>query len=179
MGVTAIPLELLKTHLRVDGDTEDAHLQVLLEAAVEYCEHFTGRVLAKRQLEVRLDGFPPGVLHVTAVPLHDVDSIAYVNAEGDLVTVDPAAYRVISTVEPPIVLPEGSWPSDVLAADGSVVLTVTAGYDPLPKSIEQAILMMCGHYYENREVMRERFSRVSEMPFATSALLYPYKIWSW
>ena len=179
MTMPVLSLERLKMHLRVDGESEDAHLQVLLEAAVEYCEHFTGRVLAKRQLEVRLDGFPPGVLHVPAVPLHGVDSIAYVNREGDLVTLDAESYRVIASVEPPIVLPEGSWPSDVLAAEGSVVLTVTAGYDPLPKSIEQAVLMMCGHYYENREVMRERFSRVSEMPFATSALLYPYKIWSW
>ncbi len=174
-----IPLERLKLHLRVDGDTEDAHLQVLLDAAVEYCEHFTGRVLEKRQLEVRLDGFPPGVLHVTAVPLHSVDSISYVNVDGDVVVLPPEDYKVISTVEPPIALPATAWPSDVYQADGTVIVTVTAGYDPLPKSIEQALLMMCGHYYENREVMRERFSRVSEMPFATSALLYPYKIWSW
>lgn len=179
MGAPAISLERLKTHLRVDHDEEDTYLQGLLDAAFDYCENFTGRILQKRQLEVRLDGFPPGVLHVRAVPLHSVDSLSYVNREGSLVTIDAAEYQVIPTVEPPLIVPEAGWPADVFDAEGTVHLVVTAGFDPLPSSIEQAILLLCGHYYDNREVMRERFARATEMPFGVSALLYPYKIWGW
>ena len=56
-----------------------------------------------------------------------------------------------------------------------------AGDDPniiIPEAIKQAILLLIGHYFENREILLERGHIPKTIPFSAEALLYSYKIWS-
>jgi hypothetical protein len=47
----------------------------------------------------------------------------------------------------------------------------------IPKPIKQAMLLLIGHWYENREATAFNVNR--ELAFSVNALLYPYKVLGW
>lgn len=175
----AIPLEEIKAHLRIEHSREDDSLEQILASAVDYAEQVTRRIIGHRTVTLPMDRFPGREMVLPVTPVQSVDSIQYTLTDGSEETLDPESYRLLAHVEPPILLPTGSWPSGVAQEPGAVRLVVEAGYTELPGSIRQALLLLVGHYYENREVMRERYANVHEMPFAVAALLHPYKILRW
>lgn len=46
---------------------------------------------------------------------------------------------------------------------------------PLPSPIKHAILLLIGHYYENREATIDKRYEVVELPMAVASLLAPYR----
>lgn len=167
-------------HLRLDQDLEDAYLEGLLQAAIDYVENHTRRKIAQREEVLLLDGFPSGSMRLPAVPVQEVLAIDYEGVDGVTHTLDPGSYRTALDVEPPLILPLSGWPGAVQPMPGSVRVQAVVGYDEVPLSIKQAVLLLCGHFYENREVLREGYAYGGrEISFSVSALLYPYKILRW
>jgi len=103
MAEPLLPIDLVKTHLRLERDDEDDYLQLLADAAVTHFETHTGRTLVAI-------GTDPDSLAVDEVPLY--------------------------------------------------------------LDISQGLLLLVGHWYENRELTSER--PLSEAPAATYALWGPY-----
>lgn len=107
-------------------------------------------------------------------PLQSVQSLAYTDAGGNPQTLDPATYTVDPTAMPGrIVLKPGqSWPQTEGSAN-CVRITYTAGYSAdaanVPTILRQGILLLVGHYYENREGAIDR--RIDCIPLGVESIL--------
>lgn len=179
MEQTVLLLEEVKTHLRIDIEDEDQYLKVLVAAAIDFCENFTGRAISNKRIEIILDAFPTDNIKILWYPIKSVNKVTYIDQKGVLKELDDSNYQSILDVEPPVIIPKTSWPQGTVNTPGAVRIEALAGYERVPKSIKEALLLLVGHFYENREVMRERYVRGSEIPFSVSALLYPYKVLRW
>jgi hypothetical protein len=174
-------LQEAKDHCRVDGTEQDGVIAGLITAAREYVETFTRRQLLSATLRLRLDAFPSvcwprdrrddgyrvheGVQFVRPVPqilvprppLISVSSITYVDGNGTTQTLSAAAYKVDTDSEPGRITPAYgySWPT-TRAEINAIAITYVAGYatrTAVPASIKQAMLLLIGHWYENREAV--------------------------
>jgi uncharacterized phiE125 gp8 family phage protein len=197
-SVNPVTLDAVKAHLRIVNDltlttsSDDTSLSVFLTAAFEYVETETRQQLCTREYRLTLDGFPgddisrageclsfdrfgPGrAIKLPKPPLQSVASIQYIDPAGNLQTVNPATYSVDATQLPGrIVLKPGqSWP----ATDGSancVIITLTAGYGAdgtnVPTLLKQAVLLLSGHWFENREDAGSQ--RINSIPTGVAAIV--------
>jgi uncharacterized phiE125 gp8 family phage protein len=168
----------LKTQLRIDASDEDAYLPGLITAAREYCENFTGRTIGTKTLEGILDDFPCEGIYLFDSPVQSITSIKYIDSDGTENTWNSIYYVSNLDIIPERIYPAygQSWPAYTPYPTGSVRITYQAGHTSsnLPEAIKQAILLVAGDLYENREATSEK--RAYELPFSVRALLMPYKI---
>lgn len=168
-------------HLRLDSLDEEAWLNRAIRAAREHVEAFTGRALITQTLEVALEGWPGATLALPRPPLASVTSIKYFDQAGVEATVSSGDYLVDTRSTPGRVLlrTPASWPGVTLQAANGVVVRYVAGYgdepEDVPAAMRQAILLLVGHLYENREATLTG-TIVTTMPFGVERLLWPYRV---
>jgi uncharacterized phiE125 gp8 family phage protein len=118
--------------------------------------------------------------------LVSVTSITYLDTTGTLQTLDPSTYNVDTASEPARIVPaiNLTWPTTDYYIPGSVKVTYVAGSygdgvetDTCPASIRQAILLLLGHWYGNREAASALSIRT--VPMAVDALLNAYRFYGW
>ena len=94
--MTILSLDEIKAHLRLDGDTEDAHLQLLAEAAVDHAVDFLDRPLPWMDA----DGGPVAVPASIRAALLLIIGDLYENREGQITgtirTDNPAVMRLLT-----------------------------------------------------------------------------------
>lgn len=186
--------EIVPTYTDSDGvesHPDDGLLLGYLDAAIEHAEDYTGLTIALRTLEIALDGFPwtcDGRSPYIEIPRNPVISIesfslgeggSEAGSDGELDLGDNFTlndYRV-----PARLYPVGSWPSVTRSPDlikirflagymnGDYFDTDYAGAQALPKAIRQAILLLTGHFYANREASVE--AALSTIPLGFESLL--------
>jgi uncharacterized phiE125 gp8 family phage protein len=205
----AEPVDLItaKNFLRVTTSQDDLLIPILISAAREAVEAYTGRSVATKTYEQSLDCFPSYVdgstsqlayppayyslpLYSTAMwnysqmiklfapPAIDVLSIVYIDANGNVQTLDPGTYTVDTASEPARIFPNPglTWPPTAYVPN-AVKMTFVAGYNTnpssngdIPNALYVAILMMTAHMYENRGEVG------AEMPEFIKSLLYSQKV---
>lgn len=178
--VEPVTLEEAKLHLRVDDDntTEDDLIESLITVAREHAEAFTNRAFLQQTLRMKMDEFPC-VIQLPRPQLISVSSIQYVDTAGVTQTLSASLYRVDSDSDPARITPAygQSWPS-TQDITGAVTVTYVAGYGAaataVPTGIRQAILMLIGTLYENREDIIAGVSAM-ELPLTSRVLLQPYR----
>lgn len=163
---TSEPVNASQALDHVRGEAEDGSLVgALVSAATGYCETFTRRAFTKTQLRQSDDRWPSGSILELDRPLFDGGStnvtLSYLAEGGSTyTTVASTSYHVDAEAEPGrIVLKSGvSWPSVTLETANSVRVDYWAGYgstatpvNVVPDEVKQAILLLTGHWYENRE----------------------------
>lgn len=175
-----------KSHLRVDTTADDTYIGTLITVARQNVESHLRRALISQTWEVVLDAFPAGVIRLPKPPLASVTSIKYTDDEGNESTYSSANYVVDTDTEPGrVVLKSGqTWPAVTLAAVNGVRVRYVAGYGAagsnVPQAIRQAILLVIGSLYENREdVLVAQGVSIGVLPFGVVALLAPYRIYGW
>ena len=175
-----------KSHLRVDTTADDTLIGTLITAARQHVENHLRRALITQTWELVMDAFPAGdVIRLPRPPLVSVTSIKYTDVAGSESTFSSAAYVVdTDSTKGRVVLKSGeSWPSDTLAAANGVRVRYVAGYgaaSAVPHPIRQAVLLLIGTLYENREsVLVAQGVTVAQLPFGVEALLMPYRIFGW
>lgn len=175
-----------KSHLRVDTTADDTYVGTLITVARQNVESHLRRALISQTWEVVLDAFPAGVIRLPKPPLASVTSIKYTDDEGNESTYSSDNYVVDSDTEPGrVVLKSGqTWPAVTLAAANGVRVRYVAGYGAagsnVPQAIRQAILLVIGSLYENREdVLVAQGVSIGVLPFGVVALLAPYRIYGW
>lgn len=167
-----VSLAELKANLRVDHDADDAEITRLGKAARECIEQELGKSLIHRTYTLALDGFPAGggywckanradpsrwaangaPLRLSRPPLVSVASITYLDAAGQLQTLDPSAYRVLpgdpGALEP---APGHAWPTTAGAA-GAMQIQYTAGFGPtaasIPERFRHAIIVTVAAWFD-------------------------------
>jgi uncharacterized phiE125 gp8 family phage protein len=156
-----------KTHLRVDGSEEDALITNLLGAATRQTENvWLWRALVTRQYRLTLLQAPssPQVY----LPMAPVQSVQTVTADGVAVT----GFTLLGSTGI-LTLPTGT------VITKQLVVEYTAGYGlaaAVPEDFKAAMLLMIGHWYENREAV-VLATQPAKLPLAIQSMLLPYRAW--
>lgn len=173
-------LDQMKNYLRVDDDTDDEFISALISASRERVEDVTGRCLMPQQWQLGLDRFPyrTGEILLPRAPLLSVDSITYLDGDGQRVTIDGSLYTVDTLSEPTRIRParNTSWPQHV--PDTNVILiTFTCGYTVVPQSLQQAMRLIAASYYDNRaEVVQGASFATLPTPLSAQSLMSTYEL---
>lgn len=174
--------EEVKAHLRIGHDEDNAYITGLIEAASQWIGAPTGwlgRSLGLQTLELYLDGFYQrgcAEIMLPGRPVKEVLAVSYYDADGAWHDIDPAGYGLLVDfgLYPK---PGFSWPT-CACTPSSVRIRYSAGYAPedVPAPIKQAMLLLIGHWYAQREAAVEK--PLTATPFAVEALLSPFRVWS-
>lgn len=193
-----VTLDEAKLHLRVDFDDDDTLITSLISAAREVVEGKIRRSVFTQTWCMTLDQFPYPTETLTKSPsqrdnylfpslyysyyaielprsqVTSVTSILFKNQDGSTVTYDPSNYAVDVSSDPARIVPVNgaTWPYVDNYLPGSIAITFVAGlWDSAtcPASIKQAMLLLLGHWYANREAVSAKVT--TPLPLAVDALL--------
>lgn len=180
----------VESHLRLTfDDTYDGVDRTWLinriTAAREYCENKTGIAFATQTLEAYMYGFPcEKYIDLPKLPLQSVISVKYKDYTGVETTLSENIDYIVDTdsLVGKIVLPYAkNWPTFTPYPVNPVKIRYIVGYsdsNKIPEIIKQAMLLLIGHWYENREaVVTGSISK--EVEFAVSCLLSQYRVRWW
>lgn len=177
---TTYPVTLAeaKLHLRVDGTEEDALINALIAAATEQAENYTWRTLMTTVFEYVDDDFDCEI-KLDTYPIASIDSVKYYDLTNTLTTISNTTYEADLVGSPAEIRMKYGyyWPNHYLRYD-AVIVRFTAGYasaDLVPAAIKQAILMIVGHLYANREDVVTG-TQVNTVPQSSQYLLNPYRV---
>lgn len=159
----------LRQRLIVVADS-DAELKKVIAAATQRIERYTGRSLVAKTVTQYMDCFPSSrVLQLKVFPIASITSVMYDDADDqEQAFIDYTARLLLK----PSYLYSTSWPS-TSDMPGSVRVEMEAGAST-EAELQQAFLMLCGHWLENREGFSE--SRVYEMPMGIRDLLGQFRL---
>lgn len=145
----ALELADVKANLAVYHDDDDASLQRLIVAATAKVEKDCDRAFGAQTWEVIYDAFPTDDIELEWGPLVSVTSIKYRDADlveqtlaADLYGFEEGhAHGIVHTLD--------TWPTAGTSRN-AVVVRYVAG-DGWPEEIMQAVHLLVGHWYRNRE----------------------------
>ena len=175
-GAAPLSLATVKEHLRVSGSSEDTLLQIYIDAALAMAEQYLWR---KLQLQVIEEVYPCFMNRFdTSYPINSITSIKYFDESEVEQTLTVADYYEtydnaksknsiykVGTLEEPSVWLDKAFPVEITYvtgyADGSV-----------PKPIINAMLLLVGEMYENREDSEHK----SEFKKASRLAMSPYRL---
>lgn len=166
-----VTLTEAKNHLKVDFTEDDSLISALISAARQASEDYTERSFFTQTKVMYLDSFPD-VIKLYQGPFQSVTSIQYYNSDNTLTTF--ADYRTDLVSKIGRIEPVSSWPS-IYDRQNSVIVTYVTGYSTvaaIPELIKQAILLMVGELYDNRQ------NKVYKLPTWFESLLRPYKVYA-
>lgn len=165
-----------KMHIKaITGDTtEDAAIITpLITAAREYCENITGKALVAQTIEAYPDRFT-NIIVLPRPPVTSVTSIKYTDDDGTETTMDAGDY-LVDTVYGRVAIK--TIPSFTPALLNPIKITYSAGTASIPKTIRQAMLLLIGHWYDNREAVVVGAVTSVKLELAVKTLLNQNKVW--
>jgi uncharacterized phiE125 gp8 family phage protein len=172
--VDPVSLAEAKAWLRVDHSEEDLIISALISSSTRMAEDFMGRAIMRQRLKLSLDCFPE-VIELPMAPVSSVTNVKYLDAAGELQTLDASLYVVDTEATPPRIIPAYSqtWPStrDTINA---VRIEYVAGYGEtqadIPETIRMGILIAIVHIFDNRH-------DDNVFPSAGQSTLRPFRVW--
>lgn len=182
-----VTLAEARLHLRVDETADDALITGLITAAREEIERRSWHALCTQTLELVLDAWPcNGVIRIPRPPLQSVTSVTYTDSAGAVTTWSSSDYIVAGDKIPGEIVPGYglTWPSTTLYPREAIRVRYTAGFGAaadVPQSLRQAVLLLVGTWYENREGIATSGAVPHAVPFAVDALVmnYHHRVWSY
>lgn len=177
-----ITLQEVKDHLRVDGTSDDALIEALMQGAVVHAENYLGRRLITQTWKWLLDAWPyecerGHYIRLPYPPLISVTSVKYLDTSGTQQTLATDQYRVLGAGDLGAIEParDVSWPS-LYGVSEQVEIIFVAGYGSyaaaVPEPIRQGMLMLLSPMYESRGA-----EQAIETPGIVKALWAPFKLW--
>lgn len=185
-------LDSVVTHIGAEYDLgaspveplDAAYILALTEAAVAWLDGPSGqlgRCLLEQTWRLTVDHHFPPVLLLTLPPVISIEALKYADDNGAEQTMDAADYRVTGV---------GTWLTEIAPAYGlawpsvrwqreTIKVEFKAGYgdaaEDVPAPILQAIRMIVGHWWQNREAVNVG-NITSEIPFGAKQLLSSYRV---
>ena len=161
-----------------------SYIDRLIVMAREQVEAFIQRQLINATWQLRLDRWPsPNRLLLPMSPVSSVTTFKYYNTSGTLTTLATTEYVLDEDAEPARIMEafEKTWPV-LRNRPGAVEITYVAGYgaagSSVPASIRQAMFLLIGTMYENRETLVIG-APAHELPLTVERLLNPYCVGDW
>jgi len=175
-GDGPVTLAMAKRQVRAEYHTDDdAFLQGALDTATAWVQNHTGRSLAENEWTLTLNEFP-AVIELPMPPVTGITSVTYLDAEGATQTLDTGKYRLFGKDGfAPFLRPSWAacWPFTARGEPDAVTIVFEAGAETIPPAVGQAILLLVGHLYNNREASSE--AALKDIPFGVDALLKDYR----
>lgn len=174
-----ITLTEAKAQLRVDTSDEDTYITSLIQAAREHAEDATGLALLEQTWRATFDNgtLPDGLLvELPRPPLISVDSITYLDTDGNSQTLSTDNYTVDTDARPGRIL-FSDMPS-IKATLAALTINYTCGFadaDSVPMKIKQAMLLMITHWFEIRQPVMVG-TITSKVPISAEPLLRSERI---
>ena len=179
-----VTLEEARTHCRVSQHDDDAYIAALITTARRWVERQTSLQCVTATWTWTLDRFPLGLnpFYMPIVPLQSVTTVKYYDGDGVQQTVSADDYIVDTTSRPARIKPAYGdvWPIAQVrmnaveiifkAGYGGASPTVAQSVAAVPRPIKQAIMLLVGHWYENREPINIG-NIVSAIPLCVESLL--------
>jgi len=144
-----------KDHLRIDHDDDDIYIDGLIKAARQFVEKRTGIVCLTSTWALYLDKWPAsGLIYLKKKPVTEISSVEYYATDeaSEYSALAGTDYETDVISEPARVrISDAPSLGDLLNA---VKVTFDVGYadtGSIPENIKQAILILIGHMYENRQ----------------------------
>ena len=176
---TVISLAEAKAFLRIDSDYDDdnTYITSLINVATQVVEEFTRRRLMTQTYNLFYDEFPP-YIDLQVGDVASVTHIKYYDADNTLQTLAASNYDVDTKVRPGRIYESenGDFPNTYERPNAVEVEFIVGGTaSDVPAPIVQAIYIIVGRYYENRQdvVMG---TQVNELPLMVDHLLTPYRL---
>jgi uncharacterized phiE125 gp8 family phage protein len=176
-----ISLAEAKLHCRVDVADDDTPITNLITAAREEVERLSGMALMTQTLELVLAGWPAtDRTELPRPPLSSITSVKYKDRDGNETTWDSANYLAGADSVPGVLALawDASWPSDDLYPLEPIRVRYVAGFASaaaVPQSLKQAMLLLIGHWYENREAGGETVGEKAGIAFGVDRLINSYR----
>jgi uncharacterized phiE125 gp8 family phage protein len=188
---TIEPVSLVeaRNHLKLEATgsppthPDDALVSSLIKTTRMHLDGRDGllsRALITQTWELVLDKFPDSDIRIRLAPLQSIVSVKYDDPNAVEQTVASSNYMVDITSMPGWVVPITgfAWPVP-LDTINAVRIRFVAGYgaaaSDVPEPIRQAMLLLIGHWYENRELVA--LGHIApEFPYMVNALLSPYEL---
>lgn len=168
-GVT---LPEVQAHVRSTESAEASYLTTLIARAQSAIENRYGIAVTEQSWKLTLDEFPQasdGRILLPRPPVIEITEIKYVGGAGTEVALLTSDYQLDADSWPGRLYPpvSGSWPAAKAGVPSSVRIKYKAGFKgpdrPLPTAISQAMLLLIGHWYENREGGDEPWSVIDAL----------------
>lgn len=184
--IEPISVEEARQQVRINTGDEDDLLMAFIGAARHQAEAITGRQLIEATWELQLDDICVDVLSLPRPPLRAVSSVKYLDMAAVTQTWASALYQVHAPTGPfadrgrlaPV--PSAVWPLTGPGRLNAFQIRFTAGYgtaaEDVPEAIRQAMRLMIGTWFENRESAVLGTS-VDTLPLGALALLTPFKVY--
>ena len=143
----AVTLAQLKSALKIDYTTDDAELMRIKDAVVDFIQEYTGISLESQAnvmyapywMKMRLD----------IMPLNAITSVQYYNSTNTLTTMPASDYFLIKSNPPSVYINFSEFPA--IYENTEIIITYTSGYGTNPKQLDQAVIAIAGHWYNNPE----------------------------
>jgi uncharacterized phiE125 gp8 family phage protein len=182
---TQLPVTLAtaKEHLRVDHSDDDTYITGLIWAATRTIEDYTKKAISQTTFEQYMDEWPEK--YIELVIGHDKDftlqTIKYYREDGTLQTLSSTLYTLDSSYNPARIYWNTTFSEPTRNDDKKqIIVTFLAGNDissnAIPYPVQQALLLIIGHLYENRMAVTNTLNR--ELPMGVESLLDGFKIFS-
>jgi len=169
-----ITLSEAKTFLKVDTSQteEDTYISGLITVARQMAELNTRRKLISAVVEGYADYFEDFKLNVS--PISAINSVKYYDSNNDLQTFSDYDTDLVSEPARITLRHNATYPTTYIRTN-AVIVNFTAGYTTVPKPLLQAMYLLIGHFFENREQVVVG-SQVNELPMAYDNLIFPYRV---
>lgn len=172
----AVTLGEVKGHLVIDDDIteDDALLEIYIGAAARHMESSNNLVLTTQKWTLFFDSFPCEI-RIPRRPVQAVDAIKYIDSSGAMQTLAANQYQTDLTLFQPRICPAYglSWPT-TRCQYKAVQVELTLGYGAaaqVPEPLRNALLLLIGHLYQNRENTINQDFALTEIPLGYKALL--------
>lgn len=167
-----ISLEEAKNHVKaLPDDTDNELIANLVCAAREYCEGITGRAITDRNITAYPDELMQGMC-LPKPPVRSIKSITVYDSEGKPHTISDYTLDKDSGQ-----LYFGRMPGMKMRSVDPIEIEYSAGYEQIPAMMKQAMLLMIGHWYINRESVVVGSNATVDVGLTTKDLLRQYKVW--
>lgn len=171
-------LPAAKLQIRVDGTDEDTLITQLITLARKEVERLSNRLLITQSWDYVLDAFPASPFDIPLGPLQSVTSITYTDSNGDDTVFSSSSYAVDTySYKGRVALLDGvSWPGAALYPFNGFKVRFVGGFGDeaaaVPERYIQAMQLLIGHYYENREAIYTSVGGGAvELPMGVTRLL--------
>lgn len=134
----AVSMDAAREALRRDDTALDLSIGIALAALIADAEQLTGQAFVNRPMRVSLNAFPDVIR--LAAPTFSVESVQYLDVNGQPQIVDPADYYVNKAAKPGYIVPAAGkgWPG-TLNRVNAVTIDFTAGYGPTDTTVPNQV----------------------------------------
>jgi uncharacterized phiE125 gp8 family phage protein len=174
----AVPLDDVKTHLKVNNTVEDSLITTLIGAATSWAEYYTEQSILAAEYTLTLDKFPSGdTIKLKYGPVTAITSFTYIDEDGAEQTLVEGTDFLLddSGNIPRIQRIADDWP-EVEDRVNAISIVYDVGFASVPDDIVAGIKMLVGHLYENRQDAVVSMT-ASSMPFASKHLFHKYRVY--